>query len=66
MEDINPYTGYSVLFKFLGWRSSRYIHSTDFYFYIALLLLMVILAFDNMLFRKGKPPPPVSVNTEFV
>ena len=66
MDDVNPYTGFSVLMNFLGARGSRYVEATDFYFWAAILLIIITITIDILILRQSKQPPPVPVNNDFV
>jgi hypothetical protein len=66
MDDVNPYTGFSVLMNFLGARSSRYVQATDFNFWAAILLIILTIMIDVLILRKSKRPPPVPVNSDLV
>ena len=66
MDDVNPYTGYSVMLNQLGLRSSRYVENENIFFYIATLVLLMTLSLDIYLFVKSKRPPVIPVNQELV
>lgn len=65
-DDVDQYTGLSSVMNFFDSKSSKYVHTTDFYFYTAVLLILATIAIDIVIVGKSRRPPPVPENKDFV
>ena len=61
IDDVNSYTGFSVFFYKLSLMDSYYVKSTDYLFYFAMAMLLLMLVMDVLICikaRRKKPLPP--------
>ncbi len=65
-DDVNSYTGLSSFLHHFAGRTSQYTHISDVHFYFALALLLSTIVLDIMILYKGRRPPVVPSQNDFV